>query len=257
MATNGDFTPQSYTALNRVGRHAERGHYDRETVYRLLDGGKIAHVAFSLPRKSPHSEEEEDWPFAMPMTYARIDDTVYLHTYISSRIGKGVGRKEHEDPARVCITVTNVDSLILASSAFSSSLDYRSVCVFGYGRYVEDEEEKATALKAITNQFFKVTGGKGTTNDDEGNRWDDARIPTKIEIKSTRVMAVKIETASAKIRDLGLIDNKEDIEDPEVCSRVWSGVIPIRTVFGEPVTSEHTKVKEPPEYVRRLVGKSI
>lgn len=186
--------------LNKV-RKSDRASYDRETVHAILDAGQIAHVGFA----------DKDWPVVVPMIHGRIDETVYLHGAKAARFAKAMGKGI---PA--CVTVTLIDGLVLARSAFHSSMNYRSAVVHGMARMVDDPDEKIAALTEITDQ---VAPG----------RWDEARPMTEKELVSTSVIAVPIEQAAAKMRTGNPVDDDEDYDLP-----IWGGVVPVYTVIGEP-----------------------
>ncbi|PVV05194.1 hypothetical protein BB560_000283 [Smittium megazygosporum] len=228
-----DYTPTSKN-INFVNRIRERAAYDQETIFKILDKGMIAHVGF---HSAKNADEGEQWPFVIPMIYGRIDDTIYLHGYVSGRLMKSLANSVGP---RTCITVTIIDGIVVSLTPFHNSNNYRSVCVFGHSREVTDPQEKLDALEAITNHQFK--GGKN---------WDEGRPSNKTELNTTKVIAVKIETASAKQRTGWPKDEKEDIENKELTERTWTGVIPIKTVYGEPQPSPYS-MKEIPEYLSSL-----
>lgn len=186
---------------NKV-RYSPRAHYDRETILPILDTGLVAHVGFVLG----------DLPMVIPMAYARIEDTLYIHGAKAARI-----IKKPEERARVCLTVTHIDGIVAARSAFHHSMNYRSVVVHGWLRRITDAAEKEAALVAVTDHILP-------------GRWDEVRPMTEKEFKSTGVLAVDIETASAKIRKGPPVDEDEDYELP-----VWAGVLPTPTIVTEPV----------------------
>jgi len=186
--------------LNKV-RKAIRASYDRETVHAILDAAPIAHVGFA----------DKDWPMVIPMIHGRIDEIVYLHGAKAARFAKALGKG-----IPTCITVTMIDGLVLARSAFHSSMNYRSVVVHGMARSVEDMDEKTQALTLITD---RVAPG----------RWDEARPMTEKELKSTGVIAVPIEQAAAKMRTGGPVDDDEDYDLP-----IWGGVVPVGMTLGTP-----------------------
>lgn len=186
--------------INRV-RKGDRAAYDYETVHAILDAGLVAHAGFA----------DQDWPMVIPMIYARIGETLYLHGAKAARFAKALGKGI---PA--CVTVTHIDGLVLARSAFHSSMNYRSVVVHGMARPVVDREEKIEALVAITDHIAP-------------GRWDEARAMNDRELKSTGVIAVPIEHAAAKMRTGGPKDDEEDYALP-----IWAGVLPIRQVSGKP-----------------------
>ncbi|KAF9980105.1 hypothetical protein BGZ75_008816 [Mortierella antarctica] len=226
-----DYTPTSHKAINHVHRAKDRASYDSESVFKILDNNMLAHVGFTLP---PGVTEEDDWPFVMPMCYARIEDTVYIHGYVSGRMMKALSS---DDLPRVCITVTQIDALVVAMSPFHNSFNYQCAVVFGRGRLVQSDEEKDRALEAITNQPFH-----------HADRWNDSRPPNNIDLKSTKVIAVQIEKASVKIRTGGVSDDRKDLDNPETVKKYYSGLVPVKTVFGVPEPSP-TNVAETPAYL--------
>lgn len=187
--------------LNKV-RKSDRAAYDRGTVHAILDAGLVAHVGFV----------DDDWPIVIPMIYARVDETLYLHGARAARFAKALGKG-----VPVCITVTHLDGLVLARSAFHSSVNYRSVMVHGHARAVTDAQEKTRALSEITDHIAR-------------GRWDEARPMTKKELTSTAVIAAPIERAAAKVRTGGPVDDEADYSLP-----IWAGVIPVRPVMDTPV----------------------
>jgi nitroimidazol reductase NimA-like FMN-containing flavoprotein (pyridoxamine 5'-phosphate oxidase superfamily) len=185
---------------NTVKRIPKRGRYDRATIYEILDAAFLCHVGFSI----------DGQPFVIPTAYGREGDTIYLHGATTSRmlvlLQKGLP---------VCLTVTRLDGLVLARSAFHHSMNYRSAVVFGQATLVPDEQ-KERALEVISEQILR-------------GRWAETRKPYPKELKATTVLAVTIEEASAKIRTGPPGDEPEDYELP-----IWAGVLPIRQTFGEP-----------------------
>lgn len=190
------------TERNTVKRVPKRGHYDKATVYKVLDAGFIAHVGFSM----------DGQPFVIPTAYGRKGDQIYLHGATTSRMIQHL-----QNGAPVCITVTFVDGIVLARSVFHHSVNYRSAVVFGTARLATDEE-KMSALEVVTEHIHK-------------GRWEEARQPNAKELKATSVLVVDVEQASAKIRTGPPLDDKEDYELP-----IWAGVIPIQSVYGAPET---------------------
>lgn len=191
------------TARTAVRRLPKRGVYDKETVYSILDEGFICHVGFVV----------DGQPFVIPTSYARIADTLYIHGSAASRMIKTAATEGID----MCVTVTLLDGLVLARSAFHHSMNYRSVVVLGKGRLVIDEQEKRTALHAFTDHIVP-------------QRWEETRQPTPQELKATRVLALPVEEASAKVRSGAPIDDEEDYALP-----VWAGVVPIATQIGTPI----------------------
>lgn len=197
--TNMTFTQTQRTKLKRLPK---RGHFDRETVYGILDEGFICHVGFA----------PEGQPFVIPTGYARDGDKLYIHGSQASRMLRTLSTG-----IDVCVTVTIVDGLVLARSAFHHSMNYRSVVIFGRATLVEDREEKMTALLALSEHFIR-------------GRWADVREPTEEEMKQTTVLALPLVEASAKVRTGPPLDDEEDY-----AMDVWAGVIPLRLVADEPV----------------------
>jgi len=207
----------SPSRATRVRRHPERGRYEREVVDAILDAAVVSHVGFDADR-----------PFVIPMIHARVDDTLYLHGSPGSRLLRALERG-----VDACVTATLVDGLVLARSQFHHSLNYRSVVVLGRARLVADEREKRLALRAIVDHVL-------------AGRAEDSRPPSEKELLATRVLALSIDEASAKVRTGPPVDDDEDMTLP-----FWSGVVPLSTTAGppEPVDPELPV----PDYVRRLV----
>jgi uncharacterized protein len=207
------------TGKNRIKRFPQRGHYDRETIYRILDEALICHVGFA----------EKGQPFVIPTNFARVHDHVVLHGAIASRLLKHV-----EGGHPICVEVTIVDGLVLARSVFHHSVNYRSVVLFGKGRLIEDEQEKLAALKAITEHLIP-------------GRWQDARRPNQKELNATRVVSIKIDEASAKVRMGPPIDEQEDYTLP-----IWAGILPLQELPLSPLHDELQSKDVPlPEYIAR------
>lgn len=185
----------------RLRRHPERGAHDRAAVDAVLDEGLVAHVAVVA----------DHGPVVLPMAYARVGSSLYVH----GAAGNALLRAAEDAP--VCATVTLLDGLVLAKSAFHHSLNYRSVVVFGTGRRVVDEAEHELALAAIVD---RVVPG----------RWAAARPPTAAELRATRVVALDLTEASVKARTGPPVDDEADADWP-----AWSGTIPLSLVRGAPV----------------------
>jgi nitroimidazol reductase NimA-like FMN-containing flavoprotein (pyridoxamine 5'-phosphate oxidase superfamily) len=209
------FTPTERTQVKRLSK---RGNYDRETVYKILDTAFVCHVGFSV----------DDQPYVIPTNYGRTGDTLYLHGSAASRMLKTLS-----GGVPVCVTVTHVDGLVLARSAFHHSVNYRSVVVLGKAQLVEDPVEKMEALRIFTEHVMK-------------GRWDDVRIPTEQELKATTVLSLALEEVSAKVRTGGPIDDEPDYALP-----VWAGVLPLETVAKAPMADPQRKSDPPiPEYLK-------
>jgi hypothetical protein len=186
----------------RVRRQPARGRYDAERIHAILDEALTCHVGFV----------HEGQPFVIPTIHARVDDTLYVHGSVGSRLIQVAS-----SGAPVCVTVTLVDGVVLARSVFNHSMNYRSVVVIGPGRAVAHPAEKLRALRAVSDHM--VPG-----------RWNDARQPSAKELEATALAAVSIAEASAKVRSGPPEDDEEDLS-----LKVWAGVLPLRLAAGEPV----------------------
>lgn len=187
------------TARTKVRRSPQRGQYDHATIYSILDEGLVCQVAFVVEGK----------PVVIPTAYGRVDDQLYIHGSPASRMLKSLQRG-----IDVCVTVTLLDGLVLARSAFHHSMNYRSVVVFGEAELVSDPVDKAAALKAFTEHV--VPG-----------RWEALRPMTETEVRGTTVLALPLAEASAKIRTGPPIDDEADYDLP-----IWAGVLPLGVQAG-------------------------
>lgn len=190
------------SSRTKVKRAPKRGHYDFETVAQILDEGLVCHVGFVV----------EGQPFVIPTAYGRLDDQVYIHGAGASRMLRAL-----QTGIEVCMTVTLLDGLVLARSAYHHSMNYRSVVLFGTAQLVERAEEKMTALKAFTEHVMR-------------GRWDDVRSPNDAELAATCVLGLPITEASAKIRSGPPIDDAADYGLP-----IWAGVLPLTQNAGTPL----------------------
>jgi nitroimidazol reductase NimA-like FMN-containing flavoprotein (pyridoxamine 5'-phosphate oxidase superfamily) len=205
------------TEKSSIHRKPQRGHYDRETIYQIIDEALICHVGFV----------ENGQPFVIPTNFARVDDTIILHGAPASRMLKHI---EAGNP--VCVETTIIDGLVLARSVFSHSVNYRSVVLFGTGRIVTDEQEKMDALKAVVEHLIP-------------GRWDEARGPNPKEMNATTVISIKIDEASAKVRLGPVIDDDADYALP-----VWAGVLPIQETPLAPIPDQKMSAETPvPGYI--------
>jgi nitroimidazol reductase NimA-like FMN-containing flavoprotein (pyridoxamine 5'-phosphate oxidase superfamily) len=195
-----DPTPPK-SASTRVRRHPERGAYDRETIAAILDEAFVCHLGFV----------HDGRPFVIPTIHARSGDVLYLHGSPASRMLRTLA-----DGVDVCVTVTLLDGLVLARSVYNHSMNYRSAVVLGRAREVTDRDEKLAALATIVEHM--VPGRSG-----------DAREPSDKELAGTRVLALALDEASAKIRRGPPSDFDADLDLP-----VWSGVVPMRLVLDPP-----------------------
>ena len=188
------------TDVNRVRRYHQRGHYDHATVFRILDEGLVAHVAFV----------DDGRPVVIPMAYGRDGDRLFLHAARKGRITTTPAGEQ------VSIGVTLVDGLVVARSLFDSSMNYRAVVIHGRASVVEGEAERLHALKCIVEHMIP-------------GRWAEAGVPSAQHLKATTVLEVEIETASAKVRDGGV--NEDYYADS---AAMWCGVVPLVTTVGTP-----------------------
>ena len=211
-----DFQPTANTTLKRL---PQRGSFERNTVNAILDAAFLCHVGFVV----------EGQPFVIPTSYARVDDELFIHGSAASRMLRNLS-----EGIPVCVTVTLVDGLVLARSAFHHSINYRSVVVFGTAQLVTDERAKYAALKAFTEHVIP-------------GRWPEIREPNAQELKGTTVLALPLQEASAKIRTGPPIDDDEDMALP-----VWAGVLPLTVTAGEPQADPHLSAATPvPAHVTR------
>ena len=205
------------TDRTKLKRLPKRGHFDRETVYSVLDEGFICHVGFVV----------DGQPFVIPTGYARVHDRLYVHGSQASRMLRNLA-----SGIDACVTVTLLDGLVLARSAFHHSMNYRSVVVFGTASVVEVAAEKVGALRAITEHIAP-------------GRWAEAREPDEGELRKTLVLKLPLTEASAKVRTGPPIDDEPDYELP-----VWAGEIPLTLTAGAPVPDPRLAPDlEPPPHV--------
>jgi nitroimidazol reductase NimA-like FMN-containing flavoprotein (pyridoxamine 5'-phosphate oxidase superfamily) len=189
------------TRRNRVRRLPEKARYDEAAVHAVLDAGLVAHVGFV----------EAGRPLVIPMLYAREAGRLLLHGARKARIVRLLG-----PGAAACANVTLLDGIVVARSAFNSSMNYRSAVVFGSARTLEDDGERLHALRVISEHVLP-------------GRWAELRGPTPRELAMTAVVELRIESASAKIAEGPPQDEEEDYATP-----VWAGVVPIATRLGSP-----------------------
>ena len=210
-----DFPKTQRTMLKRLPK---RGVYDRQLVYGILDEGFICHVGFAMASQQ----------FVIPTGYARVDDALFIHGSQVSRMLRVLS-----SGIDVCVTVTLVDGLVLARSAFHHSVNYRSVVIFGHAVKVEEREAKLAALFAFSEQVIP-------------GRWNDVRQPTEQELKATTVLCLPLVEVSAKVRTGPPIDDEEDY-----ALNFWAGVVPLKLVAGAPVPDPRLPADiEVPQYAR-------
>jgi nitroimidazol reductase NimA-like FMN-containing flavoprotein (pyridoxamine 5'-phosphate oxidase superfamily) len=186
----------------RVRRQPLRGRYERVAVNALLDAALFAHVGFV----------EAGQPYCIPMLHARVGDSVYIHGSSVSRAIKVLATG-----AQACLTVSMIDGLVLARSAFEHSANYRAAVILGSFSRVEDDEERLTAFAAFTNKLIP-------------GRWEEVRPPNRHELKATSIMALPIVEASVKTRT----GPPTDDDSADAAIDTWAGVLPLTTAFGSP-----------------------
>ncbi len=192
------------TGRTAVRRHAERGHYDLEGALAILDEAHIAHVGFVIDGE----------PRVLPMAYGRVDQHLYLHGAVGNAMLRGASG------AQVCVTVTLLDGLVMARSAFHHSMNYRSVVLLGRAEVVDDRSEKRQSLDAVVDHAVPERSSVARPVDDS-------------ELRQTLVLRLAIDEGSTKVRIGGPVDDPADMDHP-----AWAGVIPLRTVVGDPEQDE-------------------
>ena len=213
------------TERTRLRRLPKRGKFDRQTIYAILDEAIVCHVGFVA----------DEQPYVIPTGFARIGEDLYVHGSAASRMLRTLS-----GGVDVCVTVTLLDGLVLARSAFHHSINYRSVIVLGRAALVVDASEKSRALEAFTEHI--VPG-----------RWADVRWPTELELKATSVLKLPITEASAKVRTGPPIDDEDDYD-----LDVWAGVLPMSLQAGKPLADDRLiKSVEVPEYVENYDRASV
>jgi len=206
----------------RVRREPKRGRYDRASIDTVLDRGLVAHVAFA----------DDGQTVCIPMLYGRVGDLVYIHGSTKSRAVRALA-----GGAPACVTVTVVDGLVLARSAFEHSANYASAMLFGAFVLVEDAEERMRAFEAFTEKLLP-------------GRWDEVRQPSAKELKATEILALEIDEASAKVRT----GPPGDDESADAELDTWAGVVPIVRSYGAPEASPGLRPGiDVSESVRRLL----
>ena len=187
---------------SQVKRLPQRAVYDWAAIDEIVDTAVICHVGFI----------DDGQPFVIPTIHVRLGDKIFLHGSPASRMLRTLGRG-----ADACITVTHVDGLVLARSAFHHSMNYRSAVLFGKGATVDDEEQKLAVLRSLSERLVR-------------GRWADVRPPSEEELRKTLVVSIAIDEASAKVRTGPPLDDEEDY-----AISVWAGVLPLRLTAAAPV----------------------
>jgi uncharacterized protein len=195
----------SVSERTRVIREPQRGVFDRDTIYKILDEGFICHVGFAV----------DGQPFVIPTMFARIGDAIYFHGSAASRMLRNVSAG-----IAVCVTVTLVDGLVLARSVFNHSMNYRSVVALGKATLVDAGAEKMEALRGFTEKILP-------------GRWEEARQPNEKELKATSILRLELTEVSAKVR---VGPPEDDAEDYAL--QIWAGVLPMELKAEEPIRDE-------------------
>jgi nitroimidazol reductase NimA-like FMN-containing flavoprotein (pyridoxamine 5'-phosphate oxidase superfamily) len=209
------------TEKNQVKRVPERAAYEEEVIYKIVDEAIICHVGMV----------QDGQPFVIPTLHARRGDTILLHGASTSRLIRYAATG-----AELCITMTLLDGLVLARSAYSHSANYRSVVLFGRGTIIDRPEEKLQALEQLTEGIMP-------------GRWADVRQPSEKELKATTIVAIAINLATAKTRQ-----GPPGDEEPDYQLDVWAGVLPVRQQIGRPIADPKLKEGiEVPDNVNRYV----
>jgi len=212
----------SRTDRTTLRRLPNRGVYDRASIHSILDQGLICHVGFVV----------DGQPYVIPTIHVRVGEQFFFHGSPASRMLRAL-----EQGVEACVTVTLLDGLVLARSAFHHSMNYRSAIVFGTAMPVESSEEKLRVLRALSDHLIK-------------GRWQEVRSPSPSELKGTLVLSLPIDEASAKVRTGPPVDDEDDYGLP-----VWAGVLPLKIVATEPVAD--TRLPQdiaPPSYITRYPG---
>jgi len=202
MPDTAGLPPFAPTPRTRVKRHPERAHYDRETVFAILDAALMCHIGYVIDGK----------PYVTPTLFWREGERLYWHGSSASRM-----LRTQAQGIPVCLTVSHIDALILARSAFRHSLNYRAVMAFGTAAIVDDLAEKEAGLNAFIERLYP-------------GRTGHMRGITRQELKATSLMGMTIENAAAKIRSGGPLDLEDDYQ-----ADVWAGTVPIAQVMGAPI----------------------
>ena len=206
------------TERTRVRRIPDRGHYDKKTIYPIIDEALYCHVGIN------HNGS----PVVIPTIHARINNTLYIHGSAASRLLKSI-----QGGANLCVTISLIDGIVMARSAFHHSLNYRSVVVFGKGVIVDNYQEKWDALKAVSDHLVP-------------KRWEDVREPNQKELDATTVVSISLEEASAKV-----ISGPPGDDDADYALPIWAGVLPTElkkgTLIPDPVLPESIGI---PDYLK-------
>jgi nitroimidazol reductase NimA-like FMN-containing flavoprotein (pyridoxamine 5'-phosphate oxidase superfamily) len=198
------------TDRTKIKTNAIRAVYDSEEIIKIIDESFLCHLGFSV----------NDQPFVIPVCYGRKDDKIFFHGAKGSRMFNALRKG-----AEVCVTISIVDGIVLARSAFNHTINYRSVVIFGKAHELNSPADKADALRIITEHIIP-------------GRWGDVRKPTEKELHATSLFSLNINEASAKIRSGPPIDDDDDLE-----LEVWAGVLPLKIIDKKPVKDSSVKSK--------------
>ena len=212
--TSQQLTPTQRTQIKRLPK---RANYETQTIYNILDEALICHIGFTVNNQ----------PYIIPTTYGRVEDKLYIHGSPASRMLRSLNQG-----IEVCVTVTLLDGLVLARSAFHHSMNYRSVVIFGTATLINNTEEKMEALRAFTEHIIP-------------KRWQEIRQPSKQELQGTMVLSLPLTEASAKVRTGNPVDDETDYDLP-----VWAGILPLQMVPGKAIADDRLiEGLEIPDYV--------
>ena len=189
----------------KVRRVPKRGIYDQEAIYKILDNDSTCTIGFV----------HRGVPVVIPTIYGRHENKIYLHGAATSRMITTL-----DEGLEMCFCMHRVTGLVLSNSAFHHSMNYESVVVFGKAKKVENNEDKLFALKVVSDQVLK-------------GRWEEVRQPSNKELKATTVLEIEINEASAKVRNEGCHNDKEDYE-----LDIWTGIVPIKRVYQNPIDDD-------------------
>jgi uncharacterized protein len=208
------------TKRTKIKRLPKRGFYDRQTINGILDESIVCNIGFII----------DNQPFIIPVSFGRKDNEIFFHGAKGSRMFKML-----KTGVEICITVTIMDGIVLARSAFHHSMNYRSVVMFGKTEEIDKQDEKTEALKNILDHIIP-------------GRWDEVRKPNEKELNMTSVFRFKINEASAKIRSGSPVDEKEDYD-----LNVWAGVLPLKIITDDPIRDPLQKENiDIPLYIKNL-----
>jgi hypothetical protein len=214
---NNQSTTLATTQRTKIKRIPKRGNYEQKQIYEILDEGLVCYVGFAI----------EGQPFVIPTAYGRKEDKLYIHGSPASRMLRSL-----QNAIEVCVTVTLLDGLVLARSAFHHSMNYRSAVIFGTATTVEKIEDKLEALRTFTEHVMP-------------GRWDEVRQPNDQELQGTLVLQLPINEASAKIRTGEPLDDEADYD-----LAVWAGVIPLKLANGNAIADSRLKTGiQLPDYI--------